>query len=262
MNLGEAVSRFLSGLPPEKAKVSQRVLYQFVRWFGRERCLADIRAPEVANYSGRIPATDAGHAKKLDIIRDFLTGAKKKGWTDNNLSVHLKAKKGKSRQVAENRQGSLKTISITRQGHDEMNLELSALKERRIETVEDIRRAAADKDFRENAPLDAAREQLSHLERRIRELEETLKLASVIDDRAAVTHRADIGDCVLLIGLDSGEEMNYTIVSTKEVDPARGRISNTSPLGRAIVGRGRGEVIEITVPAGTLRYRIEKVGRW
>jgi transcription elongation factor GreA len=78
----------------------------------------------------------------------------------------------------------------------------------------------------------------------------------------AVTHRAGIGDCVLLTGLDSGEEVGYTIVSPKEVDPARGRISNTSPLGRAIVGRSGGEVIEITVPAGTLRYRIERVGRW
>ncbi|MCJ7763625.1 MAG: transcription elongation factor GreA [Dehalococcoidales bacterium] len=262
ISLGEAVSQFLGGLPPEEAKISQQVLYQFVRWFGRERCLADIRAPEIANYSGRISATDADHAKKQNIIRGFLALARKKGWTENNLSVHLKAKNGKPHQVAGNRQGLPETVSLTQRGYDEMNRELSALKERRPETVEDIRRAAADKDFRENAPLDAAREQLGYIDGRIRGLEETLKLASIIDDRAATTHQAGIGDCVLLIDFDSGEEVGYTIVSPKEVDPARGRISNTSPLGRAIVGRDVGEVIEITVPAGTLRYRIERVGRW
>lgn len=262
ISLGEAVSQFLGGLTPEEAKINQQVLCQFVRWFGRERCLADIRAPEIANYSGRIPTTDADNAKKQNIIRGFLTVARKKGWTENNLSVHLKARKGKTQKVAGNRQGLPETVSLTQRGYDEMNRELSALKERRPEIIEDIRWAAADKDFRENAPLDAAREQLGYIEGRIRGLEETLKLASVIDDRVAVTHRADIGDCVLLIGLDSGEEVGYTIVSPKEVDPARGRISNTSPLGRAIVGRGEGEIIEITVPAGILRYRIEKVGRW
>jgi len=261
ISLDEAVSQFLAGLPSEEAGVSQRVLYKFVRWFGRERCLADIRAQEIANYSGRMTATDADNAKKLSMIRDFLAVAKKKGWTKNNLAVHLKAKKGKPKQAAANRRGSSETISLTRQGYDEMNRELSVLKERRPEIVEDIRRAAADKDFRENAPLDAAREQLGHIEGRIRELEETLKLASVINDRAEVVHRVDIGDCVVLAGLDSGEEVKYTIVSPREVDPAKGRISNSSPLGSAIIGRGRGEIIEIKVPAGTLRYRIEKVGR-
>jgi len=260
MSLSEAVSRFLAGLPPEKAGVSQVVLYQFVRWFGRERCLTDIRAPEIANYSGRMPTTDADHARKLNIIRDFLTGARKKGWTENNLSVHLKAKKGKLQTVNENRRDLPENITLTRQGYDEINRELSMLKEKRPGIVEDIRRAAADKDFRENAPLDAAREQLGHIEGRIRELEETLKLASVIDDKAAVAHQADIGDSVVLVAIDSGEEVNYTIVGPREVDPARGRISSSSPLGRAIIGRSCGEVIEINVPAGTLRYRIERVG--
>jgi transcription elongation factor GreA len=259
--LEEAVSQFLGGLPLDKAEISQRALYQFVRWFGRERCLADIRAPEIANYSDRITTTDTDHAKKLNIIREFLAVARKKGWTENNLSVHLKAKKGKPPPVKENRRDLPETISLTRQGYDEINRELLELKKKRPVIVEDIQRAAADKDFRENAPLDAAREQLGHIEGRIRELEETLKLASVIGDKAETTHRVDIGDSVVLVGIDSSEEVSYTIVSPREVDPARGRISSSSPLGRAIIGRSCGEIIEITVPVGTLRYRIEKVGR-
>jgi len=261
ISLGEAASRFLGGLPSEEVAVSQQVLYQFVRWFGRERCLADLAAPEIDNYCGSIPATDADCNKKLDIIRSFLASARKKGWTKNNLAVHIKAKKGKSRTVAGTGQGLPETIALTRDGFDEMNRELATLRGKRLETIDDIRRAAADKDFRENAPLDAAREQLSHLEGRIRELEETLKVATIIDDRAEVARGAGVGDSVVLVGLDTGEEVHYTIVSPKEVDPDRGRISSSSPLGRAIVGRGRGEVIEITVPVGKLRYRIERVGR-
>jgi transcription elongation factor GreA len=261
ISLGEAASRFLGGLPSEEVVVNQQVLYQFVRWFGRERCLADLAAPEIANYSGSMPATDADCNKKLDIIRSFLASARKKGWTKNNLAVHIKAKKGKSRSVAGTGQGLPETIALTRDGFDEMSRELATLKGKRLETIDDIHRAAADKDFHENAPLDAVREQLSHLEGRIRELGETLKVATIIDGRVEVVHRVGVGDGVVLVGLDTGEEVHYTIVSPKEVDPDRGRISGSSPLGRAIVGRGRGEVIEITVPVGKLRYRIERVGR-
>lgn len=261
ISMSEAVSKYLGGLPPEETGTSQQVLYQFVRWFGRERCLSDIRPPEIANYSGKIPATDADSARKLGIIRDFLAAAKKNGWTGSNMSVHLKFKKAKAQQAESGRKNAPEAISLTRQGYDEMKQELAELKEKRPQIVEDIRRAAADKDFRENAPLDAAREQLGHIEGRIRELEETFKLASVIDNKAESAQCVGVGDCVVLVSLDSGEEANYTIVSPREVDPARGRISNSSPLGRAIVGKSCGEVIEITVPAGKLSYRIEKIGR-
>lgn len=260
MKLGEAASRFLAGLQPEEARSGQQVLYQLVRWFGRERYLDDIKPPEIAKYSDSIPATDTDNARKLSLVKDFLALARKKGWTRNNLSVHLKARKGKPKLEADNRRSKIEVISLTRQGYDEIKQELVELKKKKPGIVEDIRRAAADKDFRENAPLDAAREQLGHIEGRIRELEETLKRASVIDGRAEKAHRIGIGDCVLLVGLDSGEEDKYTIVSPREVDPAQGRISSSSPLGKAIVGKSCGEVIEITVPAGTLRYRIEKFG--
>ncbi|HEX79077.1 MAG TPA: transcription elongation factor GreA [Dehalococcoidia bacterium] len=261
VKLGEAASRFLAGLPPEEVRLGQQVLHQFVRWFGRERCLDDIKPTEIAKYSDSIPTTDADNTKKLNIIRDFLALARKKGWTKSNLTVHLKARKGKPKPVAGIRHIPLENISLTRQGCDEIKQELIELKKKRPGIVEDIQRAAADKDFRENAPLDAAREQLGHIEGRIRELEEILKRASVIDGRAEKAPRVDAGDYVVLVGVDTNEEASYTIVNPREVDPARGRISSSSPLGKAIIGRSCGEVIEITVPAGTLRYRIEKIGR-
>jgi len=260
MSLGEAVSRFLASLPPGEMGVSQQVLYRFVRWFGREQSMADLDAPEIANYAGRISSSDSDYTRKLDIIRAFLIHAKKEGWIKHNLAIHLKAKKGKARPVASSRQGSPKTISLTRRGYDAMKQELTTLRSKRLKAIDEISSAAADKDFRENAPLDAAREQLGYLEGRIRELEETLKSAVVINDKVKVRPRAGIGDSIVLLDLDSGEEVHYTIVSPREVAPARGRISSSSPLGKAIIGRGGGDILEITVPSGRLRYQIKQLG--
>ena len=138
---------------------------------------------------------------------------------------------------------------------------MATLKSKRSQAIDEIRRAAADKDFRENAPLEAAREQRGHLERRIRELEETVKSARVIDGEQRVTLKASIGDRVVLRDLASGEELRYMIVSPREVDPTRGKVSSASPIGKAIIGRGEGEVVEVMAPAGRLRYQIEQVTR-
>ena len=135
-----------------------------------------------------------------------------------------------------------------------------ALKGKRLQAIDEIRRAAQDKDFRENAPLDAAREQLAYLEGRIRGLEQTLKSATLVKAKAEISPKSGVGDSIVLLDLASGEELHYTIVNPKEVDPARGKISSASPLGKAIMGRGLGDIIEITAPAGRLRYRIERVG--
>ena len=257
LNLGEAASRFLTSLPPEKMGVSQQAIYQFVRWFGRDSLLARLEAPEIASFAQRISSADADYSRKLDIIRAFLTHANKEGWTKNNLAIHLKTKKEKPGLAVSARQCLAKTISLTQQGYDKIKEELAVLKGKRPQAIDDISKAAADKDFRENAPLDAAREQLAQIEGRIRELEQTLKSATLVE--VEVGSRAGIGNSVVLLDLASGEELRFTLVSPKEVDPSQGRISSVSPLGRALIGQGAGDTIEITVPAGKLRYRIEKV---
>ncbi len=257
LNLGEAASHFLASLPPEKAGSGQQTVHHFVRWFGRESLMAALEAPEIAGYARRISSSDADYSNKLDTIRAFLTYAKEKGWTKTNLATHLKAKKEKPGLNIGARQGLAKPVTLTRQGYDEIKEELAALKGKRLQAIDEVRRAAADKDFRENAPLDAAREQLGRIEGRIGELEQALKSATLVGDE--VGSKTDIGNSITLLDLTSGKETRYTIVSPREVDPARGRISSVSPLGKALIGREPGDTVEITVPAGRLRYRIEKV---
>ena len=260
-NLGQAASQFLASLPPEERKASQQEVYRFTRWYGWERPLAGLTAPEVANYAQRLSLSDTDYMKKLELIRAFLVYAKKEGWSKTNLATHLKTRKTKTKLSPSTRQGLPQTISLTQQGYTELQAELATLKSKRSQAIDEMRRAAADKDFRENAPLEAAREQHGQLEGRIRELEEAIKSATVIDDKQKVTLKVNIGDSIVLQELASGEELRYMIVSPREVDPTQGKISSASPVGKAIIGRSQGEVIEVVTPAGKLQYQIKLIER-
>jgi len=261
LSLGEAARRFLASLSVEEGESNQQEVYKFVRWFGWERPLVGLTAPEVANYAERLSLSDTDYTRKLELIRAFLVFAKKEGWSKTSLVAHLKARKGKTRSLSLGGQVLPKTIPLTQQGYAELETELSTLKSKRPQIIDEMRRAAADKDFRENAPLEAAREQYGQLEGRIKELEEALKMATIIEKKQKDILKVGIGNNVILHDMASGEELRYTLVMPREVDPFRGKISNVSPLGRAIIGRGEGEVIEVKVPAGKLRYQIKQIDR-
>ena len=258
LSLGAVASCFLASLTPEAKGASQQEIYKFVRWFGGERPLAGLTAAEVANYAERLSISDTDYLKKLELLRGFLISVKKQGWSKTNLSVHLKAKKKTAPQPLSRRRVP-EAVLLTRQGYDDLKAELEALQSKRLEIIDEIRRAAADKDFRENAPLAAARERRGQLEGRIRDLEETLKSAMFLDERQESTLTVSIGDSVILSALDSGEELRYMLVSPSEVDPARGKISSASPIGRALIGRNQGDTVEVVVPVGKLRYQIKKI---
>lgn len=259
LSLGEAASRFLVSLPPEAREVSQQEVYRLARWYGWERPFAELAAPDIANYAERLSLSDADYTKKLELIRTFLVYAKKEGWSKGNLAIHLRPRKAKSSPRILPGRGLPQAVSLTKQGYAELEAELAVLKGKRPQAIDEIRKAAADKDFRENAPLGAAREQRGQLEGRIRELEETLKLATVIDDKQGGTSKVSVGDSIILRDLASGEELRYMLVNPKEVDPTRGKISNASPIGKAVIGRGQGEVVEVAAPVGNLRYQIKQI---
>jgi transcription elongation factor GreA len=259
--IGEAVAQYLRVLSPDERAIGQQVLAQLARWFGQGRCLDGLDGAEVEKFCRTIPETDAVAAKKLDILKRFLEDARKKYWTKTNLGAKVKVRKSKTRGAMANScaKPGPESIVMTKEGLEKMKQELAALKEKRVETLEDIRRAAADKDFRENAPLAAAREQLGHIDGRIMEIEETLKVVAVAGDKPSVSLGAGIGDAIDLTCLDTGESLHYILVGPREVDVSRGRISGLSPLGKAIVGHGPGDIVEITVPVGKIKYRIEEL---
>jgi transcription elongation factor GreA len=258
-SLGEAASSFLASLPPEEGKTSQQAIYGFVRWYGWERLFTGLTAHEVENYAEQLSLSQANYVATLEIIRAFLVYAKKQGWSRTNLATYLKPKKAKARLPSPARQNLPPATSLTQQGYAALKAELTDLKSRRSQVIDEMRKAAADKDFRENAPLEAAREERGHLEGRIRELEGALKSATIIDKTQKVAPRVSIGDSIVLRDQASGEELRYTIVGPREVDPTKGRISSNSPIGQAIIGRAQGEIVEITAPVGKLRYQLVQI---
>ncbi len=268
MSLGDVAGSFLGSLSDEEKGISQQEVCRFARWYGWERPFSKLAPHDIDGYAQRMSRSDADYTKKLKLVQAFLAYAKKQGWCQINLAVHLKARRGNGAARPKSRRSAPEAIRVTRQGYDEMEAELAALKEKRPRIIEEITNAAADKDFRENAPLDAAKEQHGQLEGRIMEMEQALKLAVIINDKQVVSGKkpggavkVGVGYSVVLLDLVGERELRYTLVGPREVDPAQGRISSASPIGKAVIGRGQGEVVEVAAPAGKLRYEIKKIER-
>lgn len=250
--LAEAADAFLTHLPPEERGKVQAEVLKFVRWLGSSRQVQDVSPVDVASY-GELIAQSA--AKPL---RSFLAYTRKKSSGSIALAPHLRAKKTSSKTVAVWHTGNQGQVTLTAQGYAKLESELAKLKSQCCQVMEDIQIAAADKDFRENAPLAAAREQKSHLEGRIKEIESVLTQAKIIGEGQDTT-RAEFGDTIVLRDLSSGKEFSYTLVDPREANPTEGKLSVASPLGKAILDKQIGQTVEVAAPAGTFCCRIESI---
>ncbi|MBI2847325.1 MAG: GreA/GreB family elongation factor [Chloroflexi bacterium] len=264
MTLGEAAALFLAGLQKEEEKdlyhQGQQELNKFVRWCGRERPTGSLMPPELEAYAeGLSGLPDC--AQRLEPVKDFLAYAKKAGLTTKNLSVHLKVRKGEQKHIQGLKGQAPEAITLTQEGRESLQKELNALKSQRLRIAEELRKAMADKDFRENAPLDAAREQQGRVEARIRELQAILHSAVLTHRKEVDQLKANVGNTVLLRDLTSGEVLRYILVNPREVDPRGGKISIASPVGKSLLNRAKGDEVEVVVPSGTIRYRIEEIAR-
>ena len=258
----DAVAVYVASLRTKDSQSkAQRHLMRFVQWCGPERALGNINPSEIDEFGERAVGTSGGsHAvERLQGIRKFLAFAKKKGLIEQNLAQHLRIRKGKSRSLRNVVSPGSKTVELTEDGHRELKAEVERLYAEREHNAAEIRRAAADKDVRENAPLEAAREEQGQIESRIAQIENTLTLAVVIDPSRKVGKSVTMGARVLLKELDTGRETRYTLVSALEAKPLEGRISDVSPVGKALVQKTAGQEIEVETPRGVLRYRIVRV---
>jgi len=249
--LAEAVVDFLTTLESQEREGIQTETYKFIRWFGVYRRASELNPTNIASYSDQVTPS----ATKQ--IKSFLGHIHGRGFTKVNLAGHLRAKKPSSKTISHRGSSQAQTI-LTAQGFDELEAELAKLKNQRSNVIEEIHKAAADKDFRENAPLDAAREHKAHLEGRIQKLESRLKSARVIDEKQS-TAKIEIGDTVVLHDLSSGEELRYTLVNPWEASPTRGKISTASPIGKVLLGKEKGQTIEVAAPAGILPYCVKDI---
>lgn len=258
VSLSRAAVLFLSALAAEVRQESQAEVYRFARWYGADRPIEELRGHDVALYAESLGAATADVLHRAEALRSFLAFAKKEGLTTTNLATHLRLRKSPL-----NTEGGAATAAppsqLTAEGHVSLSAELESLKAQRPRIAEELRRAMVDKDFRENAPLDAMRERQAHVEGRIHQLETILKHAEVIGGEMAPGAKTHLGSTVILRDLASGSAVRYTLVSPSEVSPSEGKISIASPVGKAIINRTIGEEVEVSVPVGRLHFRIEEI---
>jgi transcription elongation factor GreA len=151
----------------------------------------------------------------------------------------------------------LKEVILTPEGHAKLKDEIEHLSTvKRREVAERIKQAREFGDIAENSEYDDAKNEQAMLEHRIATLEERLKSARVIEKGDVKTDVVSVGTRVRLRDVDARETIEYTIVGSAEANPAEYKLSNESPVGRAILGHKKGETVEVSAPRGSLKYKI------
>ncbi len=258
-DLKKLATEFLPTLPPDKRTKAQQEIHKFMRWFGETCPVNRLTTPQIENYAQQIPVTTPGATERLESIRAFLSYAYKQGLTTTNLAASIKIKKTASFTAPKAGPATNSKTMLTQEGYQKLQAELEALKKERPRIAEELQKAAADKDLRENAPFEAMKEYQGQVETRIRELEAILKNATVVNTQEKKNQEISLGDTVRLKDLRTGEILTCILVDSSEANPQEGKISTASPVGQALLGKTEGQEIEVKAPAGARLYRIEAI---
>lgn len=153
-------------------------------------------------------------------------------------------------------------VNMTREGEKKLHEELKLFKEvKRPEVLKALKEARRKGDLSENAEYDAAKEEKAFVESRIQHLETMIRNVRIIDNLEISDDKVYIGARVELEDTVSGEQLFYILVNEVEADFKSRKISTTSPIGKALLGKAVGESVEITIPKGTLKYKVTGISR-
>ena len=153
-----------------------------------------------------------------------------------------------------------KQVKLTQDGLKQLEEELEYLKtKKRKEVSEKIKVALGFGDLSENSEYDEAKNEQAQVEARIVSVENMLKNAIVIDESERDTSKVELGATVTIHDIEFDEDITYKIVGSTEADPDEGRLSDESPLGKSLMGKAEGEMIDVDAPAGVIQYKILKI---
>ena len=153
-----------------------------------------------------------------------------------------------------------KDVILTPEGLEKLKQEIETLStDKRREVAARIKEAREFGDISENSEYDDAKNEQAMLEARIASLEDKLRSASVIDSSELDNEVVRVGSLVNVKDEGSGKSLKYTIVGSTEANPAENKLSNESPVGKAIIGHKKGETIEVATPRGSLKYKILEI---
>lgn len=148
-------------------------------------------------------------------------------------------------------------VFLTKEGREEKEKYLEYLKTtKRQDVIEKLKTARDFGDLSENAEYDAARDEQRKLEAEIEKIEETLRVAKIVDSKDLKTDVVGVGTTVKLYDEEFDEEVQYSIVGSLECNPSKGLISNESPIGKSLMGRKVGDVVSVEAPAGIIKMKV------
>jgi len=153
-----------------------------------------------------------------------------------------------------------KEVLLTQEGYDKLEKELEYLRtEKRAEIADRIKVALGFGDLSENSEYDEAKNAQAENESKIAELENKVRYAKIIDESEIDTKTVQVGNTVKVYDIEFDEDVEYTIVGSTEVDLAQNKISNESPMGKALLGAKKGETISVEAPEGTIKFKIKSI---
>jgi len=154
----------------------------------------------------------------------------------------------------------LKEVILTPEGYEKLKQEIDVLQtEKRREVAERIRIAREFGDIAENAEYDDAKNEQAMLEHKIAQLEDRLLTARVITKKEILKDAVSVGSHVRLRDMQANKTFEYHIVGSAEANPTENKLSNESPVGKAIMGHKKGDVVEVTAPRGALKFKIMEI---
>ncbi|SVB36411.1 uncharacterized protein METZ01_LOCUS189265, partial [marine metagenome] len=192
----------------------------------------------------------------LQAVRKFLKFAYDQEATQVNLSTHFRIRRPRTSLDSKGDEGLSRGQQMTQEGYNQLVTEKSGLESNRVSISEAIHRAASDGDVRENAPLEAAREQQGREEARIKEIDSMLRTAIIVDGSGKGTKSVRVGTTIRVEEVSKKKKTKYTLVSPSEANPLEGKISDASPLGKAFIGKRAGQLAVADTPKGNTTFKI------
>ena len=255
-----AVGEFTSNLKEkERNPAAVRELNKFVNHFQGGTSLISITPSQIGSYAVKVGKNGSSDEilEGLQVVRKFLSFAFKNNKTEINLATHFRIRKSKSISTSnKDFVSSANSQDMTKEGYLQLVDEKETLEANRSTLSDTIQKAASDGDVRENAPLEAAREQQGREEAKIKEIELMLRSATVVDGKGKGTKKARVGVMIKVEEIEKTKRIIYTLVSPSEANPSEGKISDASPLGNAFLGKRVGQKAVADTPKGKTTFRI------
>lgn len=258
VTLGEALREYLIALKPEARVVQESYVRKYVEHAGESTIIVTLTGSRVESYAEtQIRSADPNAPERVAALKAWFQYLKKKGYAGQNFGVHIRVRRVAGRSSGQQVRVEQAPIEMTADGLEARKKELEELKATRPAIVEAIALAREDKDFRENAPLQAAREQLGLTDGRIKQLEADLRRAVVVERTSEDI--SSMGSTVTVTRIDTGKQATFTLVGGREANATEKKISIESPVGRELLGRRVGEDVSVVVPSGVVQYRVDAI---